>query len=67
MRLTRHGKPVAVLLGYTEFDRLVSDRRDFSAAYGEFSESHDLEDLNIAPDEVFGDSRDESAGRDVSL
>ena len=67
VRLTRRGKPVALLIGQREFERLVSARRDFVAAYEEFSKSHDLEDLNIDPDEVFGDSRNQSAGRDVSL
>jgi prevent-host-death family protein len=67
VRITRRGKPVALLIGRREFERLVSDRRDFVEAHEEFSKSHDLEDLNIDPDEVFCNSRDESAGRDVSL
>ncbi len=67
VRLTRRGKPVALLIGHREFEHLVADRRDFVEAYEEFSKSHDLEDLNIDPNEVFCNSRDESAGRDVSL
>ena len=67
VRITRRGKPVALLIGRREFERLVSYRRDFVEAYEEFSKSHDLEDLNIDLDKVFLDSRDESAGRDVSL
>ena len=67
MRITRRGKPVALLIGQWEFERLVSDRRDFVEAYEEFSKSHGTEDLNVDPDEVFRNSRDESAGRDVSL
>lgn len=67
VRITRRGKPVALLISYRESKRIVSDRRDFVEAYEEFSKSHDFEDLNIDPDEVFLGSRDESAGRDVSL
>lgn len=67
VRITRRGKPVALLIGQWEFERLVSGRRDFVEAYEEFSKSRDLEDLNIDPDEVFRDSHDESAGRVVLL
>lgn len=67
VRLTRRGKPVALLIGHRELQRIVSDQRDYVEAYEEFSKSHDLEDLNIDSDKVFCDSRDESAGRDVSL
>ena len=50
-----------------ELEYLVSDQRDFVEAYEEFSKSHGTEDLNIDSDKVFRNSRDESAGRDVSL
>lgn len=67
VRITRRGKPGALLIGQWEFERLVSGRRDFVEAYEEFSKSRDLEDLNIDPDEVVRDSHDESAGRVVLL
>lgn len=67
VRITRRSKPVALLIGHRESKRIVSDRRDSVEAYEEFSKSHDFEDLDIDPDEVFLGSRDESAGRDVSL
>lgn len=56
----RHGEPVAVVLGYTEFERSVSHRRNFSAAYEEAPKSLDLENLNSDPDKVYCDSRDET-------
>lgn len=64
---TRRGEPVAQLIGHRQFERLVSGRRDFVAAYEEFSKSYDLGDLHLDADEVFRDSRDGSAGSDVSL
>lgn len=67
VRITRCGKPVAVLIGNREFERHASAPRDFAEAYENFLESYSIEDLDIDPDEVFRDSRDESAGRDVSL
>lgn len=67
VRITRRGKPVAVLIGNREFERHASAPRDFAEAYENFLESYPVEDLDIDPDEVFRDSRDESAGRDVSL
>ena len=67
VRITRRGKPVAALIGHGEFERLEPGPRDFAEAYEKFLKSYPLEDLDVDPDEVFRDSRDESAGRDVSL
>jgi len=66
-RTTRRGKPVALLIGHRQLERIGSDRRNFVEEYEEFSKSYDLEDLQSDPDEVFRDSREESAGRDVPL
>lgn len=67
MRIARRGKPVAVLIGHGEFERLESSPRDFAEAYEKFLKSYPLEDLDIEPDEVFRDSRGDPAGRDASL
>ncbi len=67
VRLTRRGKPVAVLIGHEEFERLASGTRDFAEAYEKFLESYPLAELDIDPDEVFRDVRDQSPGREVSL
>lgn len=67
VRITRRGEPVAELIRNREFERHASAPRDFAEAYKNFLESHPVEDLDIDSDEVFRDSRDESAGRDVSL
>jgi prevent-host-death family protein len=67
VELTRRGEPVAVLVGRQQYMRLTSGRRKFSETYGEFTRRVDLEDLAIDPDEVFGDVRDRTRGRQVDL
>jgi len=66
VELTRRGKPVAVLIGHRDYERLVSGRRDFWDAYQSFGEAFDLSDLSIDPDETFEGARDRSPGRSVS-
>lgn len=66
VELTRRGKPVAVLLGMDEYERLAAGRRDFWEAYEEFRQEYDVAELGIDPDEVFAEVRDPSPGRDFS-
>lgn len=65
VEVTRRGRTVAVLLGLPEYDRLRSERGDFWTAYTQFRERADLEALPTDSDEVFGDVRDPSPGREV--
>jgi prevent-host-death family protein len=64
IKLTRRGKPVAVLLSIQEYERLVSGKSQFWEAYSTFRESHNLSSLNIQPD-LFAADRDRSPGREV--
>jgi prevent-host-death family protein len=66
VELTRRGKPVAVLLGIEEYERLAGGRRDFWEAYEAFRREFDLGQLGIEPDEIFGGIRDSSRGRAFS-
>lgn len=66
VELTREGKPVAVLIGTHEFERMVEEAPSFKEAYEKFRREYDLVDLNIDPDEVFADVRDPSPGRDFN-
>jgi prevent-host-death family protein len=66
VELTRHGKPVAIVVSKVSFERLVSKDRDFVQAVEEFRETHDMESLNIDPG-IFEDVRDKSPGRKVRL
>jgi prevent-host-death family protein len=67
VELTRHGEPVAVLIGRRQYERLTGRYRSFSDAYADFTQSVDLIELEIDPDELLADARDESRGRDVRL
>ena len=67
VELTRRGEPVAVLIGIREFARLTSGQRSFGEAYRVFANSVELAGLALDPDELFGNVRDEMAGRDVRL
>jgi prevent-host-death family protein len=66
VELTRRGKPVAVLIGAEDFERLSKGTPSFSAAYEKFRRDFDLEALDINSDEIFGDLRDLSPGRDFN-
>ncbi len=66
VELTRHGKPVAVVVSLREFERSRTDRPRFGEAYREFLSTHALEDVGLEPDFVTS-LRDREAGRKVSL
>ena len=63
VELTRRGKPVAVLVGVEDFERLSKGRPGFWEAYENFRREHGPE-LEAEPDEIFGDVRDPLPGRD---
>ena len=65
IELTRRGEPVANLIGIRAFNRLKSTQGDFATAYREFRETANLEDLDLNPDELYGDLRKEIAGRET--
>lgn len=67
VELTRRGEPVAVLIGHREFERLTGRYRNFADAYRVFREQVDLAELAIDPDELFGNVRERTPGRDVRL
>ena len=66
VELTRRGRPVAVLIGAEDFERLSEETPSFRAAYEKFRREFDLEALDINPDEIFGDVRDSPLGRDFN-
>ena len=67
VEITRRGERVAVLIGWSEYQRFTTRPRDFWEAYLEFRRNADLESLDIDPDEVFANVRDRDPGRDVNL
>jgi prevent-host-death family protein len=66
VELTRHGRPVAVILSMREYRQLQPAQSDFWAALSLFRQQVDLEPFNTGPD-VFEGARDPSPGRQVNL
>lgn len=66
IRLTRRGKPVAMLLAIDEYQRLTAGRTGFWENYAAFRATFDLQTLNIDPT-IFEGLRDPSPGREPSL
>lgn len=66
IRLTRRGKPVAVIMSAAEYDSLTSAKNKFWESYLAFSKAYesDLEDITDAD---FDGLRDKSVGRDADL
>ncbi|MBK7897298.1 MAG: type II toxin-antitoxin system Phd/YefM family antitoxin [Candidatus Promineifilaceae bacterium] len=60
VQVTRHGQPVAVILSAEEYGRLLANQpsRNFWAAYQEWRQNWSTSELDINPDEIWGDVRD---------
>ena len=67
VELTRRGEPVAMLISHQAFKYLTSIRRGFVAAYRDFTTNIDVSNLELNPDELFGDVREETGGRYIRL
>ena len=67
VELTRRGKPVAVVMALTEYQRLTGKRRRFGEAYQDFLRRNpDFVDNAVEPQEWLRDVRDPSPGKDFS-
>jgi antitoxin Phd len=62
VKLTRHGRPVAVLLSIHEYERLVQQKEGFWAALKAFRSQTSLKEVEITTKD-FENLRDESPGR----
>jgi PTS system cellobiose-specific IIB component len=67
VEITRRGEPVAVILSIAAYQKLQQPRPNFGEAVREFREYIAAEGIVIDPDEIFGDIRDRSPGREVDL
>ncbi len=65
VELTRRGKAVAVLVGIENSERMPDKKPGFWEALQKFRREHDLVELNIDPDEIWGDVRDTSPGQRI--
>ncbi len=66
VKLTRHGKPVAVLLSIREYEQLAKNKLGFWSALTKFRNILEKENLDIT-DADFADLRDTSTGREREL
>ena len=66
VRITRRGKPVAVLLSVEEYDRIAPPKPNFAEAYEAWQRSVDKHQSAVEPDH-FSALRDRSPGREVKL
>ncbi len=64
--LTRHGRPVAVLLSVSQYEKLSSGKKGYWEALEAFRGRMKSEDIQIS-DIDFEGLRDDSRGRDVEL
>jgi len=63
VKLTRHGKPVAVLLSIREYEQLTKNKVGFGRAVTAFRKIIEQEDITIT-DADFEDLRDPTVGRE---
>ena len=66
VKLTRHGKPVAVLLSIREYEQLSKNKTGFWKVLSEFRSKLEVEDIKIT-DADFEDIRDASTGRERGI
>jgi prevent-host-death family protein len=66
VELTRHGKPVAVVLSLRQLERLRGDRARFTDAYKAFLKRHSPKTIGFERD-FFESLRPKEAGRTFSL
>lgn len=67
IQIVQQGKQIAVILSAAEYERLLHPKSSFSSALKEFREELIEEEIEIDPDEVWGDVRSHSPGREVIL
>lgn len=66
VKLTRHGRPVAVLVSIKEYHRLSRKKEGFWNALQAFRNHVEKENLQITGEE-FENLRDDSAGREIDF
>lgn len=70
LEITRHGKPVAVLMGISEFERMKRERSGFGLSFRRYRESWDsalCAESAVEYDDPFEGIRPQDSGRNVVL
>ena len=67
IQVTRRGQPVVVILSTEEYDRLLANQpeRDFWATVEEWQQNWQVAKLDMDPEEIWGDVRDQTPAPDV--
>lgn len=69
VQVTRRGQPVAVILSQEKYERLLQDeptKPDFWTAYMQWRKEWNVDELDLDPDEIWGDVRDRTGKRGQS-
>lgn len=66
VELTRRGQPVAMVVSMADYRRLERPARPLWAIVEDLRRRHDLEQLDIDPDEIFAVSEAATNGSDFS-
>ena len=66
VQVTRRGQPVAVILSAKEYARLLANQleRNFWTAYQDWRQKWNISDLDIDPEEIWGDVREQTTAPD---
>lgn len=64
IQIMQQGQQIAVILSTAEYERLLQKKSSFSSALKKFREELIEEGIEIDPDEVWGDVRSTSPGRE---
>ncbi|MBW4561459.1 MAG: type II toxin-antitoxin system Phd/YefM family antitoxin [Mojavia pulchra JT2-VF2] len=67
VKITRHGQQVAVILPMAEYARLTHGKTSFRESLEQFRQEIIEEGIEIDPDEVWKDVRNEFTGREVNF
>ncbi|SPD74300.1 conserved hypothetical protein [uncultured Desulfobacterium sp.] len=67
VKLTRHGRPVAVLLSLKDYQRLNRKREGYCSALNSWRKNMEKEEGVVVIGEEFEGVRDNSSGREVDL
>ena len=66
IQIMQQGKQIAVILSAADYERLLQEKSSFSLSLKEFREELIEEGIEIDPDEVWGDLRPQSPGREIA-
>jgi PTS system cellobiose-specific IIB component len=66
IQIMQQGQQIAVILSATEYERLLQEKSSFSLSLKEFRKELIEEGIEIDPDEVWGDLRPQSPGREIT-